>query len=40
MAQIAYNFCQNGICNGFAVGDDAVEAKNQCGHYFNSGRRV
>src|ERR1700730_7295908 len=39
MTQTGYNFCQNGVRDRLAVSDDAVEVKNQCTHYFNSGER-
>src|ERR1700682_5914038 len=37
MTETSYSFCQHGVRDRLAVGDDAVEVKNQCTHYFNSG---
>src|SRR6187397_182135 len=39
MAEPGDRFRQNGIGNRLAVGDDAVEVKNQRAHYFNSCKR-
>jgi hypothetical protein len=37
MTEAGYSFRQNGIGDRLAVGDDAVEVKNQRAHNFNPG---
>src|SRR6266853_4269807 len=37
MTEAGDDFRQHGVRDRLAVSDDAVEVKNQCTHYFNSG---
>src|SRR6185437_10781367 len=40
MTQIGYNFRKNGIRDGLAVGDHAIEVKNDRAHYVDSNKEA